>query len=53
MIQGREYRQQSSPQILIYPGADGVWHEFARVEEPEKIWVGLPESDLNDLCVIN
>ena len=45
-INGR-YNWKYQPERLIYMGKVGYWHQFAKVEEPSKVWCEVIDSDLD------
>ena len=44
-VDGR-YNWKYQPERLIYMGKVGSWHQFAKVEEPFKVWCEVLDSDL-------
>lgn len=50
---GGRYNFKNQPERLIYMGhnwsGDGYWHQFAKVEKPEKIWCEVLTRDLHML----
>ena len=51
LITGNKYNWKSQEERLIYLGenfsGNGYWHQFSRVESPEKVWCEVLDSDLS------
>lgn len=45
----KKYNWIGQKERLVYLGKEGVWHQFALVEEPWKVWCEVLEQDLNML----
>lgn len=50
-VVGKRYNWQNQPERLIYLGNNllgnnGFWHQFAKVEEPKKVWCEVKGADL-------
>ena len=47
---GNRYNWRGQPERLIYMGCmvdrSGEWHQFAKVEEPSKVWCEVRAADL-------
>ena len=47
---GGHYNWMYQPERLVYLGcyadSSGVWHQFALVEKPNKVWCEVKSSDL-------
>lgn len=37
-VRGKKYNWISQPERLVYLGVSGRWHQFALVDEPDKVW---------------
>ena len=50
---GDRYNWKNQPERLIYMGLchprNGVWHQFAKVENPEEVWCEVLTSGLHML----
>lgn len=50
MIKGARYNWVGQPERLTYLGfnwsGNGHWHQFAKVDEPAKVWCEVTTSDL-------
>ena len=46
LIIGNKYKFLYQPEILIFIGTEGSWHQFELQTEPNKIWCELLDSDL-------
>jgi hypothetical protein len=50
---GGTYNWISQPERLIYLGEirdfSGVWHQFAKVDNPSKVWCDVRTADLGKL----
>jgi len=50
LIVGKKYKWKHSPEILFYLGnnwsGNGYWHQFSKVESPEKVWCEVLDSEL-------
>ena len=48
---GGRYNWIGQPERLIYLGEhlsrDGRWHQFAKVDEPNKVWCEVVKADLS------
>jgi len=48
---GGKYNWKNQPERLIYLGnnwsGNGYWHQFAKVEEPSKIWCEIKNTELH------
>lgn len=51
MIIGGRYNWKNQKERLIYLGhnwsGNGFWHQFAKVEAPDKVWCEVLTSDLH------
>ena len=47
---GKKYNWINQPERLVYLGynfsGNGYWHQFAKVESPQKVWCEVLSSDL-------
>lgn len=48
---GGKYNWKNQPERLVYMGramypGNGFWHQFAKVDAPEKVWCEVREADL-------
>ena len=47
---GKKYNWVNQSERLIYLGhnwsGNGYWHQFARIEDPHKVWCEVPSSSL-------
>jgi hypothetical protein len=43
---GAKYNWIGQAEKLVYLGRAGVWHQFALIDEPEKIWCEVLTEDL-------
>jgi hypothetical protein len=46
---GDKYNWKGQPERLVYLGRKGMWHQFARVETPHRVWCEVQEIDLHML----
>lgn len=50
LIRGEKYNFRNQPERLIYLGnnwsSNGYWHQFVKVDSPERVWAELLDSDL-------
>lgn len=50
---GGRYNWKNQPERLVYMGhnwsGNGFWHQFAKVDEPGKVWCEVLTSDLHML----
>lgn len=51
-IIGGRYNWIGQPERLIYIGAEyypgnGIWHQFAKAETPNKVWCEVRKEDLS------
>lgn len=37
------------PERLVYIGKKGAWHQFVRVDNPERVWCEVLDEDLHML----
>ena len=44
---GKNYNWKNQPERLVYLGKEAGWHQFALVEEPEKVWSEILDEDLH------
>lgn len=48
---GGKYNWMGQPERLVYLGEyigrDGHWHQFAKVDEPNKVWCEVVRADLS------
>jgi len=48
---GGNYNFKRQAEKLVYLGyyfsGNGRWHQFAKVDDPEKIWAEISESDIH------
>ncbi len=35
---GKKYKWKSKPEVMVYTGKDGVWHQFELVDKPDEVW---------------
>lgn len=47
IINGR-YNWMYQPERLIYLGKIGYWHQFSKVEDPNKVWCEVTDNDLEN-----
>ena len=40
------YRFKHSPEILVYVGKVGVWHQFEKIDARGKVWSELLDDEL-------
>jgi GDP-D-mannose dehydratase len=49
---GGKYNWKNQPEQLIYMGGrqypDGIWHQFAKVDFPDKIWSEVRTNELSN-----
>ncbi len=48
MTVGGRYNWKGQPERLVYLGVsrNGLWHQFAKVENPERVWCEVGEEQL-------
>ena len=46
---GDKYNWKNQPERLVYVGTYGMWYQFAKVENPAKVWCEVLERDLHML----
>jgi hypothetical protein len=48
---GNKYNWKGQPERLIYLGnnwsGNGYWHQFSKVETPDKVWCEIRNSELD------
>ena len=53
MVIGNKYNWKNQPERLVFIGSygqrDATWYQFAKVENPAKVWCELIERDLHML----
>lgn len=47
LLKGGRYNWKGQPEQLIYLGRLGLWHQFALVEDPDKVWCEVLTEDLD------
>ena len=46
LIIGNKYKFLYQPEVIIFIGTEGRWHQFELQTEPNKVWCELLDSDL-------
>jgi hypothetical protein len=49
LIVGGKYNWKGQLERLVYLGKQGLWYQFAKVEEPWKVWCEILANDLHNL----
>lgn len=47
LIVGNKYAWNCANEKLIYIGKKGGWNQFALIEEPDRVWCEVLDSDLH------
>lgn len=46
MVIGKTYKFKCSPELLIYVGKKGYWHQFDKADNRGTVWCELLDADL-------
>jgi len=46
---GTGYNWVNQPERLTYMGKSGNWHQFAKIDNPSKVWCEVLDQDLRSM----